>query len=169
MLSPLQFAGLLPAEPLVLVAFALLVAGVVFSIVPLFPGPPLSVAGVLVYWWATGQPGWLVLSAVVLVGVLAMAVDWFGGAVAARASGTSTSVSVLAAVVGLLGTVLAGPLGLVVGIAGTVFVATYLREQDTNASLKAAVYATAGVLASAVVQTLLTGSILLAIVVVHFF
>jgi|AntRauTorcE11898_2_1112593.scaffolds.fasta_scaffold17873_2 uncharacterized protein YqgC (DUF456 family) len=155
------------AEPLVLLAFALLVLGVVFSIVPILPGPPLSVVGVLTYWWATGDPGLVVLVTLVAVGVVATLVDWLGGAAAARASGVSTRVSLLAAVVGLAGTVVLGPVGLLAGVAGTVFLATYRTERDAGTSLRAAVYATAGVLGSAVVQTLLTASILLAVVLVH--
>jgi len=157
----------LVSEPLVLVAFALLILGVAFSVVPVLPGPPLSVAGALVYWWATGEPGLLVLVALLTVGVVAVLVDWLGGAVAARASGVSTGVSLLAAVVGLAGTVVLGPVGLLAGVAGTVFLATYRTERDTRTSLRAAAAATAGVLASAVVQTLLTGSMLLAVVLTH--
>ena len=154
-------------EPLVLVAFALLVLGVAFSVVPILPGPPLSLAGILTYWWATGDPGLVVLLALVTVGVVAVLVDWLGGAVAARASGVSTRVSLLAAVVGLAGTVVLGPVGLLAGVAGTVFVATYRTERDTGKSLRAAAYATAGVLGSAVFQTLLTGAILVTVILVH--
>lgn len=157
---------LLGSLPLV-VAFVLLIAGVVGSIVPAVPGAPLSVAGVLAFWWVTDDLGPILLVVLVVVGILALAVDWFGGAVAAKASGTSTLVSVLAGVVGLVGMVTLGPLGLILGIAGTVFVASYTEEQRTKQSLKRAVYATAGVLASAVVQALLTGSILLTVLVVY--
>jgi uncharacterized protein YqgC (DUF456 family) len=167
MTGALQTVGALPVDPLVLVAFALLAAGVVFSVVPLLPGPVLSLGGALGYWWATGDPGWLLLGVVLLVGVVAALVDWFGGAAAARASGVSTRISVLAGVVGLAGTLVAGPVGLLVGIAGTVFVASYAAEQDTGNSLRAAAYATAGVLGTAVVQTLLTGSILVVVILVH--
>lgn len=160
-------ADSLLSEPLVLVAFVLLVLGVAFSVVPVLPGPPLSLAGVLTYWWATGEPGVVVFAALLVVGVVAVLVDWLGGAVAARASGVSTRVSLLAALVGLAGTVVLGPIGLLAGVAGTVFVATYRHEQDTTASLRAAAYATAGVLGSAVVQTLLTGSMMVVVVLTH--
>lgn len=150
-------------DPLVLVAFALLLAGVVFSVVPLLPGPVLSIGGVLVYWWATGEPGWLVLAALLAVGVTAALVDWLGGAAAAKGSGVSTRVSLLAGVAGFLGTVIAGPVGLLAGVAGTVFLASYAREREAAAGIRMAAYATAGMLGTVVVQTLLTGSILLAV------
>ena len=56
-------------------AFVLLVAGVVGSLVPQMPGAPFSVAGVLVYWWGTGfsQPGILLLVVLVLVGQIGRA------------------------------------------------------------------------------------------------
>lgn len=166
--APLQSA-LPTGDLLVLAAFVLLVAGVVGSLLPALPGAPVSIAGVVLYWWTTGEPGTLGLLVLVAVGVGATLVDWFGGALAARASGTPTWVSGFAGVVGLVGMVLAGPVGLVVGVAGTVFVATYVREREGAISLRRAVYATAGVLASAIVQALLTASMLLAVLFVHVF
>lgn len=153
-------------DPFVIVAFALLLAGVVFSVVPLLPGPVLSVGGVLVYWWATGEPGWLVLTALLVVGVTAALVDWLGGAAAAKGSGVSTRVSLLAGVAGFAGTVIAGPVGLLAGVAGTVFLASYVREREAATGIRMAAYATAGMLGTVVVQTLLTGSMLLAVAVI---
>lgn len=159
----------LSGDLLVVAAFVLLVAGVVGSLIPVAPGAPLSIAGVLLYWWTTGEPGTLLLVVLVGVGLAALAVDWFGGALAAKASGTSTAISGLAALVGAVLTFVGGPLGLILGVAGTVFVVTYYRERSASRSLKRAVYATAGVLASALVQALLAASILLSIVLVHLF
>lgn len=153
-------------DPFVIVAFALLLAGVVFSVVPLLPGPVLSVGGVLVYCWATGKPGWLVLVVLLAVGVTAALVDWLGGAAAAKSSGVSTRVSLLAGVAGFAGTVVAGPVGLLAGVAGTVFLASYAREREAAAGVRTAAYATAGMFGTVVVQTLLTGSMLLAVVVI---
>lgn len=159
----------IPGDLVLVAAFLLLVAGVVGSLLPAVPGAPLSVAGVLLYWWTTGEPGTVLLVVLVAAGIGALLVDWFGGALAAKVSGTSTFVSAVSGVVGLVGLVLAGPLGLFVGVAGTVFAATFYRERDAGTSVRRALYATAGVLASAAVQALLTGSILLTIVVVHLF
>ncbi|QSG07969.1 DUF456 domain-containing protein [Halapricum desulfuricans] len=164
-LTPL-IRGVPIPDPFVVVAFALLIAGVVFSVVPLLPGPILSVGGVLVYWWATGDPGWLALAALLAVGVAAVLVDWLGGAAAAKGSGVSTRVSLLAGVVGLAGTVVAGPVGLLVGVAGTVFLASYAREREAATGIRTAAYATAGVLGTVVVQTLLTGSVLVTVAVI---
>lgn len=152
----------------VLLAFALLVGGVVGSIVPGLPGALLSIAGVLTYWWHTGyvEPGPILLTGLLLSGLAAVAFDWLGGALATRAGGGSTRTTVAAGVVGLLLFFVAGPLGVLVGVAGTVFAFEYAAGESATGSLRAAGYATAGVLASAVVQFVVTTSILLAMVLV---
>lgn len=147
----------------VLVAFGLLVAGVVGSVLPAVPGAGLSLAGVLLFWWHAGyaEPTALVLVVLVLGGLFAVAFDWLGGALASRAGGASTRTMAVAGVVGFLLVFVAGPLGILLGIGGTVFAAEYLRGASAGASVRAAAYATAGVLASALVQLFVTLSILL--------
>nr|WP_276252201.1 DUF456 domain-containing protein [Halomicroarcula sp. SHR3] len=147
---------------LVVLAFLLLVAGVVGSLVPQVPGALLSLVGVFTYWYATGEPGLGLLVALVLVGVLTWVVDWFGGAIAARAGGASNTTALLAGVVALVLFFLTGPLGIILGVAATVFAVEFYRQQDARQGLKAALVTTAGMLASSVAQALLTGSILLA-------
>jgi len=150
-------------------AFALLIAGVVGSLVPQMPGAPFSLAGVLVYWWASGfsEPGTLLLAALLAVGLLTLAIDWLGGAVAAKVGGASTSTAVLAGVVGVvLFFVSGGPLAMILGIAGTVFAVEYYRQQDARAGAKAALVTTLGILSSSVMQAVLTGGMLLAMVAV---
>jgi uncharacterized protein YqgC (DUF456 family) len=147
---------------LVVLAFLLLVAGVVGSLVPQVPGALLSLAGVFTYWYATGQPGLALLVALTLVGVLTWVVDWFGGAIAARAGGASNTTALLAGVVALVLFFVTGPLGIILGVAGTVFAVEFYRQRDARKGLKAALVTTAGMLASSVAQALLTGSILLA-------
>lgn len=159
---------ILGVELTTLLAFLLLLAGVAGSVVPLVPGPGLSVAGVLLYWWGTGyaDPSTVVLAVLLFAGLAGVAVDLFGGALGAKGGGASTLTTVLAAVVGLLLLVVTGPVGLIVGVAGTVFLVEFLRERDARKGLRAALGATVGVLASAVVQLLLTLSMLLAMVFV---
>jgi hypothetical protein len=156
----------LPLVPTVTVL--LLVAGVVGSVLPGLPGAGFSLAGVLFYWGQSGfsRPGVLVLAALLGLGGLALLADWFGGAAAARAGGASTTTTIAAAVVGLLLLFVAGPLGVVVGISGTVFALEYRATGDVDASVQAALYTTVGMLASAAVQALLTGAMLLGMVLV---
>jgi len=147
---------------LVVLAFVLLVGGVVGSLVPQVPGALLSLAGVGTYWYATGEPGTLLLAGLGLVAVLTWVVDVAGGAIAARVGGASNATAVLAGVVGFVLFFATGPLGMILGVAGTVFAVEFYRQQDARKGLKAALVTTAGMLASSVAQALLTGSILLA-------
>ncbi|USZ69874.1 DUF456 domain-containing protein (plasmid) [Halorussus salilacus] len=143
-------------------AVGLLLAGVVGSAVPVVPGAGLSLAGIYLHWWSTGyaSPGPAALVAFTLVGLAAMLTDQFAGAVAARVGGASARTTALAAVVSLPLLVVAGPAGLVVGVAGVVFLAEAYRTRDPSRGLRSAAFATVGVLGSAVVQVLLTLSLL---------
>ena len=151
---------------LVVLAFVLLVAGVVGSLVPQVPGAPISLGGVYLYWFATGDPGTVLLVTLTVVAVLTWLVDFLGGAVAARVGGASNATAVLAGVVGLVLFFVTGPIGIILGVALTVFIVELVRQRDARKGLKAALVTTAGMLASGVVQALLTGSILVTMLVV---
>lgn len=156
------------ALALVLVAFALLLGGVVGSFVPQVPGALLSLGGIYVYWYATGMesPGTALLVVLTAVAVLTWLVDVVGGAVAARVGGASTLTAVVAGVVGIVLFFFTGPLGIILGVTATVFIVEFRRQQDARKGAKAALVTTAGMLASGVVQALLTGSILVTMLVV---
>lgn len=149
------------------VAVALLLAGVVGSALPVVPGAGLSLAGIYLYWWSTGyaSPGLAALVAFTLVGLAAILTDHFAGALAARAGGASTKTTALAALASLPLLLVAGPVGLVVGVAGVVFLAELYRTRDPNRGLRSAAFAAIGVLGSAVVQVLLTLSLLVGFLV----
>ncbi|MFB6132785.1 MAG: DUF456 family protein [Halanaeroarchaeum sp.] len=151
----------------VLFAFGLLVLGVVGSVLPVLPSGALSLAGVLLHWWATGRPGALVVVVLAITALVALVVDWAAGVIGAGAGGASLRTSALAGLVGLILLIPAGPVGLVVGIAGTVFAAELYGGRTREESLRAAGYAVVGVLGSAIVQALLTGAILAAMVLVY--
>lgn len=159
---------LLGYETALLLALALCVVGIVGSVVPLLPGAALSLGGVSTYWWATGYTDPEPLALVVLVGLAltALLVDLFGGAITAKAGGASTRTTAIAALAGLPLVFVAGPLGLLVGIAGTVFLLELRENGDLEASARLAAVATLGVLASAVMQVLLTGLVLAGLVLV---
>jgi uncharacterized protein YqgC (DUF456 family) len=150
------------------VAVVLVVAGVVGSVVPLLPGALLSLSGVFLYWWHTGyaDPGLLALVALTGLGLLALAVDWLGGALSASASGASQTTVALAGVAGLVLFFVAGPVGVLLGVAGVVFLSEYRHEADAEASARAALYTTVGMLASNAAQFLLTGGILVGFLLV---
>jgi uncharacterized protein len=153
-----------------LFAIALLVAGVVGTLVPLVPGGLLSVSGLLLYWWNSGfaEPGPVSMVVLTTLGVITLLVEFFGGSIAARAGGASWTTTGAAAVVGITLMIITGPIGLLVGLFGTVFALEYARGGSLDGSTRSAFYATVGVLASTAVQVLLTLSILLGFLVAVF-
>ncbi|MFD1515596.1 DUF456 domain-containing protein [Halomarina rubra] len=157
-------------EPLGWVAIALLALAVVGAVVPLLPGALLSLAGILLYWFSTGyaEPSTTVLVVLSAVALGTAALDYFGGALAARVGGASLLSTALASLVGLAMLFLTGPVGLILGVTVTVFVVEYVRNRDVRTSARTTLYAAAGVLASTVVQVLTTLSLLVAMLVVVF-
>lgn len=155
-------------DPLSWLFLGVVALGVVGAVLPLLPGGLLSVVGVLGYWWSTGygEPSALIVAALVVVGLLTMFVDHFGGAIAARAGGGSVVTTAVAVLVGIVLLFLAGPLGFIVGIAATVFAVEFIQHADTERGLRVALYATVGVLASTVVQVVLTGAVFIVLVIV---
>lgn len=150
-----------------LVALLLLVAAVVASVVPLVPGGLLSVVGVGYYWHATGDLGTLAGIALLILGLLTLVFDWLGGAISARVGGASMRTTAVAAVAAVLLLFVLGPLGALLGIAGTVFVLEFRRHGDVERGLRTAGVTTVGMLASTAMQALLTvivlGGFLLAV------
>lgn len=153
-----------------LVALGLLIAGVIGSITPMVPAGLLSIAGILVYWWSTGftSPGTLFVAAFVFVGALVLVADYASGVVAARAGGATTRNSLLGAVVGFVLFFVLGPLGLVLGLAGTVFLLELYQGKQKAESARAAGYAVIGALGSGIVQFVLTFGLLIAFLIVLF-
>lgn len=149
------------ADPFV-VAVALLLAGVVGSVVPLVPGGLLSLAGVGSYWYATGEPGPVAMVVLVTLALVTVLLDWLGGAISARVGGASLRTTVVAAVVAVALLFVLGPLGALLGIAGTVFALEYYRHRDVRRGVRTAAFATVGMLASTAMQVVLTLTILLA-------
>jgi uncharacterized protein YqgC (DUF456 family) len=150
-------------DVVLVVAVALLAGAIVGAAVPMVPSGLLSLAGLGVYWWGTGfeAVSGLTFAVLALLAVVTALVEFFGGSIAARAGGASWLTTAVAAVVGLVLMVVTGPLGLLVGLFGTVFVLEFVRGEELQGSTRSAVYTTIGVLASTAVQVLLTASILL--------
>ncbi|HKL28268.1 MAG TPA: DUF456 domain-containing protein [Natrialbaceae archaeon] len=155
-------------DPVVLVAVALAVLGVVGSVTPLVPGAGLSLVGIFLYWWHTGytDPGTVVLVALTILGLATMAVDYLAGLLSAKASGASWTTGVAAGIVGLVLLFVAGPVGVVGGVAGTVFAIEYYRNGDREESFRMAVRTTVAMLGSTVVQVLFTATMLVAFLIV---
>ncbi|MFB6110049.1 MAG: DUF456 domain-containing protein [Halodesulfurarchaeum sp.] len=154
-------------NPFLGLAVALMALGVVGSFAPMVPGALASIAGILVYWWSTGftSPGLVFLAVFVALGGIAVVTDQFSGAIAAKYAGASARNSVFAGIVGILLLFVLGPIGIVIGVAGTVFLLEFREHREGDQSLKAAAYASIGVIGSGVIQFVLTLSLLLAFLI----
>lgn len=152
-----------------LIAVALLILGIIGSVAPAMPGVLLSVAGVLLYWWSTGytNPGNIFIAVTIFLGVVTVALDWFSGAITAKAGGASSKTSLAAGVAGFLGFfLLGGPFGVLIAVGLTVFAREYLRTGDMKQSRKAGIYAALGLVASTFMQVLVTFTLLVAFLLV---
>jgi uncharacterized protein YqgC (DUF456 family) len=150
------------------VVIVLLVGGVAGSVLPVLPSGLLSLLGVYLYWWHTGyqDPGLFILAGLTLVALFAMAIEWLSGAISAKAGGASTGTTIAATVIGFVGLLVFGPIGFLLGTAGTVFAVTYYRERDLDGSVEAATVTLLGMLTSSLVQVLLTAGVLIVMVLV---
>lgn len=150
------------------IALALAAVGVIGSVIPLIPGAVVSLSGVLTYWWASGftDPQVGIVAVLLLVGISTAVVDFAGGALAAHIGGASTITTGVAVVVGIGLLFITGPAGFLIGLAGTVFVVEFAQSADSEASIRAALAATGGVLASTVIQVMMTSGMFLTLVII---
>ncbi|MFQ3319180.1 MAG: hypothetical protein ACI8UR_002059 [Natronomonas sp.] len=142
------------------IAIAVLVVAIFATAIPFVPAGGVSMAGVGYYWHATGEPGTVVLVALLSLGVVTVLLDWLGGALSARAGGASLRTTAIAAVVALPLLFVFGPLGVLLGVAAGVFALEYRRHGDVERGLRTAGYATVGLLASTAMQAFLTSMVL---------
>lgn len=154
-------------DAVTLLALGLLVVAVVASVVPGIPAGLIALLAVyLEYFFGMGNRMslWLLVSFTV-VGLLAVVIDLFGGAVTARAKGASNRTTYIAAAVGLVLFFVAGPIGVVVGMFGTVLVSELNDGREFEDAWDNAIWATAGMLASGAAVFLLVLSMLVGYVV----
>ncbi|MDY6778678.1 MAG: DUF456 domain-containing protein [Candidatus Nanohaloarchaea archaeon] len=131
-------------------------------------GVLLSLVGGYVYWWSTGfsSPGILFMAVFTLVGLVTVAADILVSSACAKAGGASNMTVVLAVAVGLVLTVVAGPVGFILGIGATVFAVEFYQGSRKEESMRAALYTMAGVLGSIALQTVVALGMLVSIAVV---
>ncbi|ELY45245.1 DUF456 domain-containing protein [Natronorubrum tibetense] len=157
-------------DAITILAVALLVGGIVGTLVPLVPGGLLSLSGIYLYWWHSGfaEPGTITLAVLTVLGLLTLFAEFFAGSLAARVGGASWATTSIAAVVAITLLLVVGPIGLLVGLFGTVFLLEYFRRGDAAHSTRSALFATVGTLASTAIQALLTATILFVFVLAVF-
>jgi uncharacterized protein YqgC (DUF456 family) len=142
-------------------AVLLLVAAMAGSFLPAVPAGLLSLAGIWVYALFGGDSlGPLVLGGLTIAAVATVLIEQVGGPIAAKLGGSSNRTVVLASVGGFICMFVVGPLGIIVGVVATVVVLELAGDADLETAIRRGLYTAAGVLASSVVQLLLTTSML---------
>ena len=132
---------------------ALMLVGVVGSVLPVLPGTPLILLGVVIYAFATnfkpiGFPRLVFLTAITILSSL---LAYAGAAVGAKRAGGSAWAVAGALVGGMIGLAFAPP-GLFVGPLVGAIVAEWIRTGRFRGSVKSGAGALAGVVAGAVLH-----------------
>ncbi len=149
------------------VAIGLLVLGMIGSVLPLVPSGLLSLAGVWIYALFGSEPiGPLALAVLTVTALAAAVLEQLGGPIAAKLSGSSNRVMVAATLGGVVLMFVLGPIGIIVGVVGVVFALELWEGTAADTAARRSLYTAAGILASSVVQLLLTFSILALFVLV---
>lgn len=148
-----------------LLAYLLMVAGLVGAILPLLPGPVLIWIGALVWAWADGfaRVGWPTLLVLAALMVLAWGSDLLLTTAASRKAGASWKAIGAAMAGGILGALLLSGLpivgtisGALVGAVAGVLLAEYLDKRNWKRALRVGLSYIAGWLASSLLEVILS-------------
>ncbi len=145
------------------VAIVLLVGGVVGSVVPAIPSGISAIVGVWSYYlFVPGDPafGLGALAGFTLLGVLAAVAEFFAGILASKAGGANTRTALLAGAVGFALLFVVGPVGVLLGVGGTVLAIELYDGKPPAEAVRAAGWTLAGMLGSSLGQLLFTLPIL---------
>lgn len=150
-------------------AYVLIVIGLAGSVIPLLPGPVLIWLGALIWAWADGftRYGWLTLTVLGLLALLAWGSDLFLTTVMSRRAGASWKSIIGAIVGGLAGAALLSPLPLLGTILGAILGAMagmWMVEYWAKGNTRAATAAVQAYVASMVFAAILEMAIALVMV-----
>jgi uncharacterized protein YqgC (DUF456 family) len=134
-----------------ILSVALIVVGIAGTVLPALPGTLFVLAGIVLGAWIDdfARVGWGVLTAVIVLAVLAWVLDYVAGLLGAKKAGASRQAIIGAA----LGTVA----GLFMGIVGVLFmplvgaaIGEWLAQRDHGRALKVGVATWLGIMAGLV-------------------
>lgn len=153
-----------PPELALLAVLALAVVG---SVAPGVPGGLLSVGGLVGYYWLAPSPafGPIAFAGFLLLALLAFGVSLFGGAVAAAGQEAATATVVGAGVAGVALLLVAGPIGLLVGMFAVALAGELWAGSEVAGAAEAAVWTTVGMLLGSVGEFLLTVAVFVGVAV----
>lgn len=114
-----------------ILAFALIAVGLVGTVMPALPGPPLVLLGILLAAWIDrfAKISGLVCAVISVLALAAIAIDWIAGAMGARRVGASKW-AVIGATVGAILGVLSGFWGLLFMPLAGAAIGEFVASQD---------------------------------------
>ena len=114
-----------------ILAFALIAVGLIGTVMPALPGPPLVLLGILLAAWIDrfAKISGLVCAIVSVLALAAIAIDWIAGALGARRVGASKW-AVIGATVGAILGVLSGFWGLLFMPLAGAAIGEFIARQD---------------------------------------
>lgn len=114
-----------------ILAFALIAVGLVGTVMPALPGPPLVLLGILLAAWIDrfAKISGLVCAVISVLALAAIAIDWIAGALGARRVGASKW-AVIGATVGAILGVLSGFWGLLFMPLAGAAIGEFVARQD---------------------------------------
>lgn len=153
-------------DPWLLLIAVLAVAGLLGTLLPLFPGTPLIFLAALVYdvghqWRAFGL---LWLGVLLVLMLMAIGADWVLGSLGARRGGASLLALVVGFLAGLVGLIFFSLPGMLIGAIGGVVLVEWGRRRHTGQAVRAGAGWLVGWLVSTVVE-LAIGIMMVAVVI----
>jgi len=120
---------------LIILAFILTTVGLIGAIVPALPGPPLSLAGlIIIYWILPGEISTALLITMIILTIVGAVLDYMAPILLTKVGGGSKQ-AVLCTTLGLLVGLFFMPIGLILGPLVGAFVGEYSESQHLGKAL----------------------------------
>jgi uncharacterized protein YqgC (DUF456 family) len=120
-------------------AVLIMLVGVVGSILPLIPGPPIVWLGAFYYAWRTNfdEVGIAMLVLLAVLGIIGGTADWWLGYLGATKGGASGWATLASFVGGIVGFIVLNVPGMLLGSVGAIVLVEWLRHRDWRRVLRA--------------------------------
>jgi hypothetical protein len=142
---------------LIIIGIGCIIGGLLGSILPVLPGPPLSYAGLILLQLTEAHPfGWVFMIFWLAVVIIFAVLDNIIPAWATKRSGGS-AYGVWGSVLGLVAGLFFPPFGIIVGPLAGAFVGELIAGQTTDKALKSAWGSFLGLLAGSVLNLIAAG------------
>ena len=140
---------------LIIAGIVLAVIGIVGSVLPLIPGPPIAYAGLLLQQLRTDAPystGFLIFWAAVVI--VSLVLDYFIPIWGTKKFG-GTKYGVWGCTLGFIAAFWLGPWGIILGPFAGAFIGEMIAQQNSNIALKAALGSFVGFLAGSFLKLII--------------